>query len=139
MSDQAASLTALSTPFLRYLGVEVSHWSRGRAELTLQTRAEHGNLSGIVHGGVLATLMDTACGYCGMDPEEGAIAGTATITLSIQYMAPARIDEQLTVTGSRTGGGRRIHFARAEIRNEQGELLATADGTFRHSRQAGRE
>ena len=52
--------------FPALIGLHFLEWEEGRAVLGLQVRQEHLNLGNVIHGGVLATLMDVA----------GACAGT---------------------------------------------------------------
>lgn len=126
----------LQTPFLDHLGARVVHWDKDGVEVELTVQPFHANLQGIVHGGVLATLLDTACGYSGIYADERRdVTGASTISLTINYLSKASIDDVLTVRGWRTGGGRRIFFAQAEIGTRDGATVATASGAFRYNTQ----
>lgn len=122
----------LNNPFLERLGIELLAWDEGLVEMALMPTDEHGNRTGIVQGGVIATMMDAACGYSGLfsltdDEPQHAI----TIMLAISYLAPARLGERLHAVGRVTGQGRKVYFASAEVRNEHGALVASAQGSFK--------
>ncbi len=49
--------------FNRWCGIEVTHSDRGEATIAINWREEFGQYSGFLHAGLVATLIDTACGY----------------------------------------------------------------------------
>src|SRR5207245_2477746 len=76
------------TPFYGLLGIELVSAGEGRAEVRLKLGDELLNVQGIAHGGVLATLADSACGLAvrtALEPGRRHV----TIQLSIQYLLPA--------------------------------------------------
>ena len=52
-----------SAEFNRWCGFEVVHCTPGRVEVAMPWRAEVGQYSGYLHAGVVAALIDTACGF----------------------------------------------------------------------------
>ena len=82
------------------------------------------------HGGVLFTQMDTTMASAVMTAPEEVAANCATINLDIQYTRPAlgRIFTCEVWTTHATGW---TAFARAETRDEGGEIVSIAQGTFR--------
>ncbi len=128
----------LNNPFLERLGVTLVAWDLAGVELALSPGDAHGNRTGIVQGGVIATLMDAACGYAGLYAPAGqALRHSTTITLTINYVAPARLGERLRIVGQVLGQGRKIYFAAAEARMPDGTLVASAQGSFKRRSQAG--
>lgn len=128
----------LNNPFLERLGVQLVDWRTDRVELALDAGEAHGNRTGIVQGGVVATLMDAACGYAGLYAPAGqALRHSTTITLTISYVAPARLGERLRIVGQVLGQGRKIYFSSAEARMPDGTLVASAQGSFKRRSQAG--
>lgn len=122
----------LNNPFLERIGVTLIDWQEGYVELRLVPTEEHGNRTGVAQGGVVATLLDAACGYAGLYAPLGAEHEHATtITLSISYIAPARLFEPLHVVGRVTGQGRSIYYASAEARKADGSVVASAQGAFK--------
>src|SRR5690606_23676674 len=54
------------SPFLDFLGTRVEDWSDGYARISLDLEPHHLNRAGVIHGGVLATLLDHGAGFCGL-------------------------------------------------------------------------
>ncbi|RMD47632.1 MAG: PaaI family thioesterase [Alphaproteobacteria bacterium] len=123
-------------PFQRLVGFEMIEWSAERALLRLELRPEHGNRYGIPHGGLHATLLDTAMGYAGCWTGDAARRQHAmTLALNVIYLARPE-GRVLLAEGRRIGGGRRTFFAEGEVRDELGTRVARGTGTFRY-RQGG--
>lgn len=118
-------------PFLDLLGARLAHWEAGQCEWVLDIAPHHKNTQGSLQGGVIATLMDVACGYSGFfEHADDPHIRTATISLTIHYMAKAT-HGRLHARGRRTGGGRQVFFAEAQLFNDQGSVIAMASGSFR--------
>lgn len=122
----------LHNPFLERLGVELIGWKEGLVEMALLLNDEHGNRSGVAQGGVIATLLDAACGYAGLFSDPDAEPEHAnTIMLTISYIAPARLGQRLRVVGRVTGQGRKLYFSSAEVRDQSGAIVASSQGSFK--------
>ena len=81
----------LASPVARTLGVNLVALEVDRAVLALPFKHENVTLGDIVHGGVIATLIDVAgvaAAISGCAAE--GFSGCATSTLSISYLAPAK-------------------------------------------------
>lgn len=123
-----------SNGFLTLIGAALERWEPGMAEFTLAIDQHHGNRQGILQGGVLATMLDAACGYACLDGGAGD-AQAVTVSLTVNYLA--RVDGgRLRAVGSLTGGGRRICFATGTVHAEDGTLVATAQGCFKRRSRA---
>jgi uncharacterized protein (TIGR00369 family) len=78
------------SPFAVHLGIELAELDDGRAVLRLPFRQEVVTLGSTVHGGAIATLVDTAAmaaAWAGAevpDPPRGS-----TVALTVDYLAPA--------------------------------------------------
>ena len=119
-------------PWQETLGFDVSDWGPDYAEVTVPILTKHGNRYGIPHGGVLASILDTAMGFAGCytgDPENPQMA--MTLNLSVNYLSVAK-GNVLIATGRRTGGGAKTFFAEGRIMDNEGTLVATATGVFRY-------
>jgi uncharacterized protein (TIGR00369 family) len=123
--------------YARLIGYRLLRWEPDFAEIVLELGSQHENRGGIAHGGVLATLIDTACGFAGCWAPEGQSRAAVTLSLTTQFLAPAR-SGRLIATGRRVGGGRSIFFATAEVRDAEGTLLARGEGVFRYRDSANR-
>jgi uncharacterized protein (TIGR00369 family) len=95
---------------------------------TLRVAEHHCNLRGVVHGGVIASLLDTALGAAVISaiPKEW---WCATTSLSIQFVQ-GRGDGVLTASGRVLRRGRRVAFAAGEVRDDGGRLMAAAQGSW---------
>ena len=126
----------LDNPLLEHLGVRLVHWGGGECEFQLDIGAQHLNRQASLHGGVVATLLDAACGYAGLKTADDAPPDNAlTVMLSISYIAKAG-HGRVRATGRVTSAGRKLYFASAELMADDGRLLATAQGTFKRSTAA---
>lgn len=110
------------------LGLRIEDAGRGEVSLSLEAKPEHLNLQGLVHGGVLATVADTAMGLAirtALQPGRRHV----TIELGVHYLRPAR-EGRLSAVGTVVRIGSQVAFAEAEVHDERGRLLARASGTF---------
>ncbi len=119
--------------FADLVGYRLGAWRRDQAEILLEVETRHLNRSGVLHGGVLATLIDTACGYAGCHAGEAEAPRRAfTLSLDCHFVASAMAGARLTASATRTGGGGRIFFARAEVHDQDGRLIGQGAGVFRY-------
>ncbi len=81
---------------------------------------------GFAHGGIIATLLDEAMGKVCRFREARAV----TAELTVEYLKPISVDEQILVEGRETGQKGRNLFIAGEIRNEAGEILARGRARF---------
>ncbi|MBL4891036.1 MAG: PaaI family thioesterase [Rhizobiaceae bacterium] len=119
-------------PLQKHLGFVMVAWSKNYSRFDLPMQEYLGNRYGIPHGGVFATLADTAMGYCGCftgDPEHPRMA--MTLSLNVNYLAQMK-GKTIIAEGFCTGGGRKTFFADAKITDDEGILIATASGVFRY-------
>jgi uncharacterized protein (TIGR00369 family) len=125
--DEIADQVAAS-PFHAALGISVDAVRVGEIDLRLEARPEHTNLLGTVHGGVLATLADTAAGLA---VRTSIPRGSRHVSanLDVQYLAPAAVDT-LLATGRVVRLGRRLAFAEASVTDDEGLELARAQVTI---------
>ena len=104
--------------------------AEGRATGRYLPRAEHQGYAGISHGGILAALLDEAMVYA------AATLGhwVTTAELTVRYREPAPTGAPLTIQAEVTRRQRRLVECRAEVRNEEGRVLATATGKLMQGR-----
>ena len=116
-------------PFVRHVGVciDESPPHPGRSRCTLPVEPHHFNSSGIVHGGVLFTLADTAMGAA-LLPLLEAGEGCATIEVKINYFKPV-VCGPVVCIGQVVNKGRTVVNLEASL--QVGEtLVAKANGSF---------
>lgn len=118
--------------FFNLLGVKLLKWEPDYALLELEIGPQHLNRAKTLHGGVITTLVDLACGcsgcYCAV-PGHIRQAVTVSLTTSFTGRASAGI---VRVVGRKRGGGRRIFAASAEVTDAVGEIIAVGEGSYRY-------
>ena len=103
----------------------------GCARCHLTIREDHLNSQGILHGGIIAMLLDVACGNTAsawFDREEHPMV--LTLSLNTSYVAAIR-NGRVTAVGRPSGGGRKLAHIHGELHSEDGVLIATAAGVFK--------
>lgn len=89
----------------------------------------HANRFGVVHGGMLATLVDFSLGYnlMQMNPPDGLLS---TVNLNIDYVAAAKLGKwiQARVMIEKSGG--RLKFCSCSLYDEDNRLIVKATGVF---------
>jgi uncharacterized protein (TIGR00369 family) len=115
-------------PYPALIGMTLAQlaYDRCRIELTLAER--HLQPFGIVHGGVLATLIDTATFWAGFLrlPED---TGLVNVDLKLNYLK-AVAHGRLRAEGECLRAGRQLSYTQASIFDEAGELVAHGTSTL---------
>jgi uncharacterized protein (TIGR00369 family) len=125
---QALRTRLASSAFHTWAGMEVVEASAGEVTVAMDVMDRHVNLQGLVHGGMLAILADTACGLSiRSSMEQGRLH--VTTDLDIHFLAPAR-PGRLLGRGKAIRVGRSLAFAEASIEDSEGRLLARAQSRF---------
>src|SRR5215203_7548173 len=115
-------------PFARLLGIELESQEAGHAVLTIQIRHELKRNHGVVHGGAIASLIDSAMAFAIM-PLLAENERTTTVDLTIHYLRP--LTEGTARASARVvRAGRRIITVSAELFDSQEKLAATAISTY---------
>jgi uncharacterized protein (TIGR00369 family) len=117
-----------AVPYAQLLGIELEKVIPGEATLTLAIRPELTQNHGVVHGGAIASLLDTATAFAILtllEPEERV----TTVDLTISYLRPA-MKGTLTATARVLRKGRRLFAVSAEVTDPSGTLLATSLSTY---------
>src|SRR4051812_43106256 len=115
---RAGSPARMNKPLTQLLR-EVEH---DRPATRLQTDDRHANAGGAVHGGLLATLCDTAVGHAIRDEADG-IDGAVTVSLTVDYLAPAQPGALLEARTEVEKLGGRLAFADCSVRAEGREVV----------------
>ena len=117
--------------FAQWLGIEIVGWDAGGPHLALPVREAFINRNGSVHGGVLLTLLDSACSLAGVSCEKARLVGRVTaVSITANFIAPVSRGT-LHARAALRGGGRRIVLVDGEIRDDDGKLVATGSGVIR--------
>jgi uncharacterized protein (TIGR00369 family) len=126
------------SPYHHHLGVTVADWQDGFARLVCDTVEHHANRSGIVHGGVLLSMLDQAAAFAGLYcPFPGRVRRAVTLDLDCRFTGQARIGLRLTAEGKVMTAGRNVFFARTELFDAEGTLIAFGASTHRYRAGSG--
>ena len=110
--------------FNRLCRMRVLRWDASGVEMALPYSDELSAHEGIFHGGVVSALIDTAGGGAVLaDHDFDKGSRLTTVTLSVQYLGPARGPEIVAYASCVKRGGR-IHYAEVEVRNSGGGVCA---------------
>lgn len=113
----------------RLLGMRFDEVEHGRIVVSLDTRPDFSNPLGTVHGGIAATLLDSAMG-CAVHTTLPAGVGYTTLELKVNYIRAAHTDGRtLTAEGNVIHAGRRTATAEGKVLDELGKLIAHATTT----------
>ena len=118
------------SPFAQKNGIRIAHIESDRAELVMPYDASLATMGDVVHGGAIAALADTAAMAAAWsdDAEPEALAG-ATVSLSIDYVAPGRGD--LTARAEVVRRGRSHCFLDVTVSDAAGAVVAKALAAYR--------
>ena len=120
---RAVMAAIAASPFPALLSMEPMDLGVGYAVIGIDIHAKHRQLMGVVHGGVLASLIDTAAFWAVYYEIDDPDAWLVSVDLRLNYLAAA--DEgRLTVRGTSKKIGGRICYAVAEVTDGAGRLLA---------------
>jgi uncharacterized protein (TIGR00369 family) len=114
--------------FHNWIGMRLTRVEPGEVDVSLDVQPHHLNLVGLLHGGMIATLADTATGLAYRTVLR---PGTRHVTthLSVIFLSPGRAG-LVTTRGRVVKAGGRFGYAEADVVGPEDELLARATATF---------
>jgi uncharacterized protein (TIGR00369 family) len=120
-------------PAMATIGIAIDEIAPGRVVLSMPYRAELAQQHGFQHAGIVATGLDTACGYAAFTLMP-ADAGVLTIEFKVNLLAPAR-GPRLTFEGMVVKPGRTISVVDGRAwesvhGGEERKLVATMTATL---------
>lgn len=111
------------------LGMRPVVVEHGTVTFACEADPRFANPMGTVHGGIIATLLDSALG-CAVQTVLSDGAGYTTLSLELKYLRPVALDAgEMRATGTVVHAGRRQATAEATLTDAAGRLLATATTT----------
>jgi uncharacterized protein (TIGR00369 family) len=116
-------------PILQLIGATGIEVEEGHVTVFMPAAEFHYNPLGTVHGGVIATLLDTAAG-CTVHSTLPAGVGYTSLDLMTRFIKPVSVQSgALRCEGAIISRGRRTAVAEAGLYDEAGKLLAQATST----------
>ena len=117
-----------ASPYPSLIGMKITELEIDGCRVELDLRGDHMQPFGIVHGGVLATLIDTATFWAAFMRLHDD-AGLVNVDLKLNYLK-AVVDGNLRAEGECLRAGRQISYTIASVYNEGGELVAHGTSTM---------
>ena len=121
-------MTIDEVPFAKMLGIKVDSMEAGHAVLSMEMRDDLMRNHGIAHGGVAASLIDSAMAMA-IQPLLAENEWTTTVDLTIHYLRPLSQGSARAVARV-VRAGRRIITVSAELFDHNDKLAATAISTY---------
>lgn len=116
-------------PISKLMGFEGVSVAPGEVVFRCQPDESTYNPLGIVHGGLVCTVLDSAAG-CAVHTTLPAGTAYTSIEIKVNYMRPVHGGTPLTIRGWVTKPGRRVAFAEAEVTGPDGKVIANATSTL---------
>ncbi len=116
-------------PLLTTFGVAFDAYGEGWAAAAWTPTPPCANPQGIVQGGVHAVVLDAAMNFAMLAGLERGDNG-ATLDLHVSTIRPARVGDVLRVRGEVVRLARSVAYLEARVRDEAGEVVSQATGTF---------
>ena len=116
---------------MRLIGATIERVQPGEVEIALPCSPEIAQQHGFVHGGMIAAVLDTACGFASLSLMP-ADAGVLTVEYKINFFAPA-LGDRFRMVGRVRKAGRTLSFAEADafaLRDGGERLIATMTATM---------
>jgi uncharacterized protein (TIGR00369 family) len=128
MAERELRERVRATNTARQFGFVVQHAERGKVTMRMPVNARHKQVHGVVHGGVLAALADTAGGLATyMACPRGA--RVATVEMKINFLEAVEAGH-VTAEAEVVRIGRHIAVTDCDLRDDSGRLVAKALMTF---------
>jgi uncharacterized protein (TIGR00369 family) len=126
--ETAARVRAvLDIPLNRFLGMQLRDPADPAAGIWFPVDASAQNQAGVLHGGVVTTLLDTAC-YLALLPSLSDAEHAVTHDLTVSLLRPVVAGKRVDIAGSVLRRGRTVAFVRGEA-TVDGEVVAAAQVT----------
>ena len=117
-----------TVPFAQLLGIELDDVDTGTATLSLNITRQMTQNHGVVHGGAIASLIDTATAFAIISLLSRG-ERVSTVDLTISYLRPLTTG-RVTATARVLRAGRRLFVVSAEVFDKDGKLATTALSTY---------
>jgi uncharacterized protein (TIGR00369 family) len=115
-------------PFAKLIGIELDQINEGVATLGLKVRNDLMQNNGVVHGGAIASLIDTAAAFAIVTVLPSGERVT-TVDLTISYLRPLTTG-RAQATARVVRAGRRLITVSGEVLDDGGKPVATALTTY---------
>lgn len=116
-------------PVIELLGMRLESVEPGKVAFSLEPAEFHYNPIGVVHGGILATMLDSAVG-CAVHSALPAGVAYTTLELKVNYLRATTVGTgRIVAEGSTVHVGRQSAVAEGRIYDRAGKIIATCSTT----------
>ncbi|MBM6985597.1 MAG: PaaI family thioesterase [Acidaminococcaceae bacterium] len=115
-----------TNPFAQTCDIRVDSVKRGEAVLHIDIDDKHTNMYGAAHGGLLATLMDTAMGIVALSMARRVV----TLNFNINYIKSIFFCDTATVTARVLHDGMSTMVIEAAVTDRKGDVVCKSTGTI---------
>jgi uncharacterized protein (TIGR00369 family) len=117
------------SPFVRHIGMRITDLAWGSSRFEMQPAEFRLQPWGVVHGGNLATLIDSAAFWACYLAQDDQQDGLTSVDLRLNYLAPGR-SEPMLCEGKLIKAGKTLSYAEAAVHTPDGRLLAHGTSTL---------
>jgi uncharacterized protein (TIGR00369 family) len=116
-------------PYPRLLKMRFTGVGEGTASFEMPVSTDHYNPNGVVHGGAITSIADSAMGFA-VFSTLGPGENFTTAEIHVNFLKPATVESgTLRSTGRVIHRGRQVAVAQAEVTDGQGRVIASASST----------
>jgi len=121
-----------TVPFMKHLGMEFVEGGEGYAKIALRYQDENSTWAKALHGGAIASLIDTTGAMAAWTTAEIATPKYfgSTVGVNVNYLSGA-IGEDIYAEGRILKRGKEIIYTDVRVTNESGKLLAQGTVVYR--------
>ena len=109
-----------------FLGVEIVPTSDGCVRLELDVKENHSNPYGILHGGVMTTMADTAMGAACLMYNKKVV----TVSITMDFMHPVQMASRIITDAKVLSEGRHIFNCECTLHDADGKIYAKSHAVF---------
>ena len=117
------------SPFYRHMGLEVTGLGPGWATIEMPVGRHLWNAGGILHGGAITSIADSACGVALATLLDKDRERPITIELKVNFCSPVK-EGLLRARGQVVQKGKRIAIYEVDVTGKDGELVAKGISTY---------
>jgi acyl-CoA thioesterase len=114
-----------NSPYAFNMGMKLVELSKGYAKVKMELKKEFLNWENMIHGGVIASVLDQAFG-CSLNTLDNIYVA---VQLSINYLAAAPVGETLYAESKVIYAGKKLGVSEMAVVDSKGKTIARATGT----------
>lgn len=123
------SLDFNSIPYWKHMGIEMREMTPGYVKLSMKAEHQLTQMAGVLHGGAIASLMDSAMGAAVLSLNMPRARGV-TAEMKINYISPVLPGEEVQAEARVINNGNTLSVCTVEVRNMEDRLVSFGTATF---------